>query len=186
MRIAILSILAAACSTTPQPEAQVAWAIDWAAVTPTQWGLEGHHIWEFYLDGWEDRHDEDFYTCHLVQELVGEVVSCPEGVSACAAAYALTLELDEDESDCDPSIVNDPSFDGPPWIAIGSLPEALEEDAPYPDHVFGWYLGYAEDDFVDHGYAYAEVMEQEGGAAPPVGWALGEPYVLWPAYAWSL
>ena len=65
------------------------------------------------------------------------------------------------------------------------MPSDLEEDAPYPDHVMGWYIGYEDDTLMAHGYAYAEVLEQ-GGTPTSLNWVNDEDYILWPAYVWEI
>ena len=181
---ATLLLFAVACGPDPDLEAAPAWALNWAEVTPSESGLAGFQVWQFYVEGWEEKHEDDFFKCDINQQLEGSITSCPQaGIPNCYAAYELTLSAWE--SDCPEGLAADSGFDGPPWMAIGALPLELEEDAPYDDGVLGWYIGYDDGTVLAHGYASAKVIE-DGGQPAGVGWLNDELYVLWPAYVWEL
>lgn len=173
----------------PQLDADPAWALDWASVTPTAQGLEGYHVWEFFVDGWQKKHDEDYYKCSLWQEVTATEVDPPQGCSGCEAAYELTFSIME--SDCPREWSSDQDWYGTVLTGIGVVPDDLYEDAPYGGFALGWYLGFEGEEYdggrevLPHGYAYAEVLEQDG-APSGHGWIEGETYILWPAYVWEL
>ena len=183
-----LFALLVACGPKPDLEAEPAWALNWAEVTPDESGLEGFQVWELFVEGWEKKHDQDFFKCRVLQELSGSVTACPEtGVPTCYAAYEieLTVAYDDPGIDCAEGLSNDPGWDGPPWMAIGALPADLEADAPYDENVLGWYIGYQDGTRLAHGYAYAGILD-EGGEPAGIGWLNDVSYILWPGYVWEL
>ncbi len=183
-----LSLLLVGCNSQPADDAEIAWALNWAEVTPTADGIEGFQVWELFLDGWEKKHDGDFFSCRVLQELSGTTTDCPAtGVPTCYAAYdiELTVTFDDPAIDCPEALSNDAGWDGPPWLAIGALPAELASDSPHEDYVLGWYIGYEDGTRLPHGYAYAETLD-EGGEPAGIGWLEDVPYILWPGYVWEL
>ncbi|MFH1466666.1 MAG: hypothetical protein ABIO70_19935 [Pseudomonadota bacterium] len=185
LRLLPLLSLLTACGPAPDLDAAPSWALNWASVTPTESGIEGYQVWQFFVDGWEAQHSDDYYKCKLTQDLTGHVTACPlTGVPTCYAAYEVELAVYENE--CAEALARDESYDGPPWMAIGAPAPELAADAPeYGDFVLGWYIGYPDGTRLAHGYAYARRLE-DGEEPAGVGWLNDEEYILWPAYVWEL
>jgi hypothetical protein len=183
-----LLVLLGACGPKPDLESAPSWALNWAEVTPTESGIEGFQVWELFVDGWEKKHDQDFFKCRVLQEIDGSLTTCPQaGVPTCYAAYEIELEVtyDDPSIDCSEGLSSDPGWDGPPWMAIGALPPELEGDAPHDEYVLGWYIGYEDGTQLAHGYAYP--LSLDDGVEPPgIGWINDMEWVLWPAYVWEL
>lgn len=176
-------VLLLAC-VSPTGNGPIAWAVNYATVTPTDQGLSGVHMWVFYGEGWGDDRDPDWHVCSLMQQLEATPSDTAlEGCVSCAQTYRVTLT--EQEHDCDPFEVEDPGLTALPWMAIGSMPTELASDDPYPGKALGWYLGFDGETAVPHGYAYAEDLDH-GRALQQPGWAAGQVYSLWPAYAWDM
>ncbi len=183
-----LLALSIACGPKPDLDSDPAWALNWAEVVPAESGLEGYQVWQLFVEGWDDNHADEFFKCSVIQDLGGSVSSCPQtGVPTCYATYEITLDLSADQGveACSDGVNNDGGWDGPPWMALGALPTDLEADAPYDEYVLGWYIGYDENTWLAHGYAYPKILE-EGGAPAGLGWLNDETYILWPAYVWEL
>jgi hypothetical protein len=158
--------------------------MNWAQVTPGESGLAGFQVWEFYEDGWEADLDEAFYLCHVVQDVAATVSPCPaEGVPFCRGAYQVTLSPSED--DCLSDLAGLPGLDGPPWVAIGSLPDDIASDASYTDWSLGWYTAWQRGAWDAFGWAYPKVLE-DGGTPETGAWTPGQQWVLLPAWVWEL
>ncbi len=182
---ALISVVLASCGGNPDLDAEPSWAINWGSVIPNQDGLEGYHVWEFYVDGWEKHHEDEYFKCSIAQELHGDSADCPDTdvCPGCVAAY--TLELTLMESDCPDYIQGNPSYLGPTRMAIGDVPAELSDADPYPSFSLGWYIGFSDQGLDAHGYAYPEALESDQ-APSGQGWNQEETFILWPAYAWDL
>jgi hypothetical protein len=179
------AILLPGCKVGLDLSTDPTWAINWAEVLPSETGLEdsSYHVWEFFVEGWEKKHKEEYFKCSVGQHIIAEPIACPEGAEGCVAAHQWIL--DPWQSDCDDTITLDPSFSGPIQVAVGLLPEDLESDDPYPGWSMGWYLGIGGEPVQPFGYVYDKLLE-DGGTPPSIGWLPGQTYILWPAWAWDL
>lgn len=184
MFIVILALLGG-CKPAPDLDASPTWAIDWASVTPTDGGLTGYQVWEFFVDGWEYKHEEDYYKCQIVQDLVGRGMACPGSVIGCVAGYELDTTVNREQTTCDATLTTNTTYSGPTRMAIGDLPSEIEADAPYDNWTLGWYVTFDDPSLASHGYAYAQDLES-GQRPETQGWVANETYILWPAYAWEL
>ncbi len=180
----MLSLLLMACN--PKPGGDVAWATNYATVTPSAFGLEGVHVWSFYSEGWDADHDPAYHLCSLLQRLEGEESDLSlEGCSDCESVYE--LRLDELEHDCEGDLedrIDEPAYEGITAFALGPVPADLSEDDPYPGSSLGWYLSYDDEIALPQGWAWAEGLEYEREVEE--GWTTDQSYTLWPAYAWDL
>lgn len=185
----ILALLAA-CGPKPDLDAAPSWALNWAEVVPTESALTGYQVWQLFVDGWDEKHEDDYFKCSVIQDLAGSVTSCPQtGVPTCYAAYTIDLSLSAEQGTeaCPEGLTQDGGWDGPPTMALGALPAELEDDAPYDDYVIGWYIGYDDQTWLAHGYAYPKVLEEDPPGEPAgLGWLNDETYIFWPAYVWEL
>jgi len=187
------TLFLAACNPSPDLDAAPRWALVWAEVTPSNEGFQEREdgaytnfvVWEFYADGWEKKHDPEYYKCKVVHDVVATPWDCPLSAPGCVSAYTLDATLNEESTDCEASIQADPSYAGPARIAIGDLPEDIAGSAPYNEWTLGWYLAFDTAEVSAHGYAYDKVLEADGRPAGQ-GWVPGSTYVLWPAYVWEL
>ncbi len=175
----ILWLLAAGCGGDIEP----AWALNYATVYVAEDGIEGTHVWEFFSQRWEKKQKEKFYSCAMVQEVVGEVSDSMEGCEGCLVVY--TVSLDTEDGDCADDLADDPALSGIRSFGIGDVPEELAEYDPFPGESFGWYISFDGETALPHGFAFNEVLEQ-GGSPDFPGWAPEYYYTLWPAYAWAL
>ena len=178
--LAILPLVALfGCKNTDGP---VAWALDYATVTPQGGSLDGVHVWEFFSEGWEKKQDAEYYQCAVVQAVTGSSASIPDGCERCTAYYSIALA--EESTDCDGSLTSDPALIGLRGFGIGRVDEDFQADDPYPDDSLGWFISFDGISAEFHGFAFPEAVERDGDFLP--GWIDGQTYTLWPAYAWSL
>lgn len=160
-----------------------AWALNYATIYVAEDGIEGTHVWEFFSDRWERKQKEKFYSCAMVQGVVGDVAANLEGCEDCKAVY--TISLNEEDGDCADDLAADPALSGIRAFGIGAVPADLADYDPYPGDSFGWYLSFDGETALPHGFAFNEVLDQ-GGTPDYPGWAPEFYYTLWPAYAWAL
>lgn len=160
------------------------WAVHHASVIPSETGLAGTQSWEFFDAGWEDGRGKDSYLCVRAQEVSGEVTAALSGCPGCVVAYALAAT--ELETDCDEPIATDPAYaEAVLTMGIGEVPGDLASLDPHPSRSLGWYLSFDGETFTPYGFAYEEGLDWEGEIGQP-GWAVGQTYTLWPAYAWDI
>jgi len=167
------------CKKTDGP---IAWALDYATVTPQSGELDGVHVWEFFSEGWEKKQDPEYFQCAVVQSVAGSGDSVPQGCERCTAYYSVALA--EQSTDCDGSLTSDPALIGLRGFGIGSVDGAFSGDDPYPGDSLGWFISFDGVSAEFHGFAFAEALERGEDVLP--GWIDGQVYTLWPAYTWSL
>lgn len=175
---AVACLLAAACASD-----EPTWAVHHASLIPTETGLSGTQTWEFFGAEWARTGDPDEMACARAQTVTGDVVAALPGCEGCLAAY--TLEVAELESDCAEPYATDAAYTTPRAIGIGDVPAGLAELDPYPGRSLGWYVSVDGVELTFYGYAYDEALDWAGELGAP-GWATGQAYTLWPAYAWDL
>lgn len=173
-------LLLVACAQ--KPGADVAWAVNYATVTPDSAGLTGHHVWAFFSDGWEKKRDPAYHVCTLLQSIEGVEVDAYEGCEDCLVMYEVAVE--DVEHDCDDSLVSDASYRGIEAFGIGAVGDDLADDDPFPGDTLGWTLSYDGNVATSHGWAYAE--GHGWGGEVHEGWVEDEVHTLWPGYAWEL
>jgi hypothetical protein len=179
-RVALLllpPLLAACASDTP------AWAVHHAALEPSATGLSGTQTWEFFSADWASSGSADAFTCTRAQLVTGEVSAPLPGCDGCTAAYDLTIaELD---TDCPSPFDEDTAYGTPKAIGLGDIPMDYTDLDPYPGRSVGWYVSVDAVNAEFYGFAYEESLAWAGDVGAP-GWASGQRYTLWPAFAWDL
>ena len=160
-----------------------AWAVHHASVVPAETGLSGTQTWEFFTSEWARTGSADAYVCGRAQVETGSVTAALPGCEGCVVAYALALS--ELESDCEAPLDTDEAYTTPTVIGIGDLPEEWTALDPFPGRSLGWYVSLDGVEMQAYGFAYPETLEWAGALGSP-GWATGQTYTLWPAYAWDL
>lgn len=160
-----------------------AWAVNQMSMVPSATGGEGTQTWAFYTARWGDAKDDRAYVCARAQTFTATVTSLPAGCPTCRFAYTVTLE--ELGTDCSSMVSVDPSFELPVAIAVGDVPDELAELDPHEGRSFGWYVSFDGVTYEPFGFAWDESLDWDGDPGPP-GWNSGQPYTLFPAYAWDL
>jgi hypothetical protein len=179
----LLALLAvAALPACKKTDGEVTWAVNYATVSPEGAGVTGVHVWEFFTEGWEKKRKEDYYSCAVVQSLTGTADAVPAGCEYCQNYY--TLELVDQDGDCDASLSSDPALTGLRGFGVGKVPSEFSDEDPYPGDSMGWFISFDGSTSSFHGFIFDEGLER--GDAGAVGWEEGATYTLWPAYAWAL
>ena len=168
------------CSTEIDQDAPIAWALNYAEVTVGEESITGNHTWSFYKEGWEKSRDLDALACSVLQEIEGESTT----IDGCDAAY--TIVLTTIASDCPDGITNDLMLtERIASFCVDALSKDAQAQSPWPEDSMGWSLLIGNGtNRVEHGYVYATSLEQ--GEAAPDGWQVGENYLFWPTWAWTL
>ncbi|HJN73756.1 MAG TPA: hypothetical protein QGF58_07475 [Myxococcota bacterium] len=166
----------------PGPGGDVAWAVNYATVTPEPFGVTGHHVWAFFAEGWDDKREPAYHVCTLLQSIEGSEVDAYDDCVGCIAMYEVVLE--DIEHDCDAGLVSDASYRGLEAIGVGDVGEELADDDPHPGDSLGWSLSYDGQNAEAHGWAFAE--GHGWGGEVEDGWVDDAVYTLWPGYAWDL
>jgi len=175
-----LLLLSGACSGEIDEEATIAWALNYADVTVGETSITGTHTWSFYKEGWESSRDLDALACSVVQAIEGESTD----IEGCVAAY--TISLSTLDSDCPEGVTNDPMLtERITSFCVDALSDDASAQSPWPDESMGWSLVIGKGkNSIEHGYVYATSLEQ--GDQAPDGWQVGENYLFWPTWAWTL
>jgi hypothetical protein len=177
------SLTALLATTVGCAEDTPAWAVHHAAFEPSATGLSGTQLWELFAADWANTGDADAYVCARAQLVSGAVAAPLAGCDGCTAAYDLTIS--ELESDCPSPFAEDPAYLTPKAIGLGDIPTDYTDLDPYPGRSVGWYVSVDNVSAEFYGFAYEESLEWAGEVGAP-GWASGQRYTLWPAYAWDL
>jgi len=175
-----LLLLTSGCSGEIEEDAPIAWALNYADVTVGEDGITGSHTWSFYKEGWESTRDLDALACSVVQTIEGVGTA----IDGCEAAYTITLETLD--SDCPEGIANDPMLtERITSFCVDALSDDAKTQSPWPNESMGWSIVIGKgSQRIEHGYVYATALEQ--GEAAEEGWQIGENYLFWPTWAWTL
>jgi hypothetical protein len=165
--------LLAACA----PDLTPSWVFDplWTQQDGID-GLYGFQTWEVFGPKWDRKHSDRHYVCAVVVELVGEATDC-DAEPECTHAW--TLESTLVESDCDPTMVQDPLFVSLERVALGApatgeVPYPGETATGWADYGNGWEVhGEAYPDALDHGETAVGTFDD------------GEPYSWLPTQAFT-
>ncbi len=173
-------LLTSGCSGEIDEDARIAWALNYADVTVGEEGITGSHTWSFYKEGWESARDLDALACSVVQTLEGVSTD----IDGCDAAYTITVETAD--SDCPEAITNDPMLtERITAFCVDTLSDDARAQSPWPDESMGWSIVIGKgSQRIEHGYVYATALEQ--GEEAKEGWQVGENYLFWPTWAWTL
>lgn len=164
---------------------EAAWAVHHAALTPSATGITGSQTWEFFDEGWAEDPDGTHFVCARAMTVTGAVVTAPVGCEGCVAAYELVAE--ELDSDCPAPLDTDTAYSlGVTMFGIGDADRDLSVLDRYPGRSLGWYISRDAGETMEaYGFAWDEALDWSGDLGAP-GWATGQSYTLWPAYAWDL
>lgn len=164
-------------------EGGVAWAVHHATVDALAEGAHGYQVWEFYSSAWGDEKDADDHLCSRVQSVDGVAAAPVSGCTDCEVTFAVIVE--DVQTDCEGEEGTGPGYGSMTHFAMGPLPEELAKDAPYGEDTYGWYMSWDGLTIEPYGYVWNERLDKDEPLLVR-GWAPGERYVFWPAYAWEL
>lgn len=160
-----------------------AYAVDSVWLEPNDDDVHGFVTWAFYSERWAKTTDDRYFVCSLLVELSGSPAIADEACPSCSEAWSVTATAAG--TDCAESLAADPAYVGLTRLGIGALDSDLTIDDPHPGQSSGGYADYGDGEWIAHGWAYPEGLET-GDPPTDLAWNDEQPFVLQPAWFWSL
>lgn len=179
--LALVATTSAGCSRN---DGVTTWAMDPLWIEPAgDVDIHGFQTWELFSSRWTKNYSEKFYICSVLVEFDGTPDTAGEACSACDLTWAVEPVLLE--TDCAEQIASDPGFLSLSRIGLGLVGADIAADDPYPAQSQGGYADYSTDEWVSHGWAYPESLDNRG-TADELDWDGDQAFTLWPAFIWNL
>lgn len=161
-----------------------AWAMDPVWIEPDgAVDIHGFQTWEMYSSHWTKNYHDKFYVCSVLVELYGTPGAPGDACADCTQTWDVDTSVLE--TDCYDQIASDPGWLSLSRVGIGPVASEISADDPFPAQSHGGYADYSTGQWVSHGWAYPESLDNRG-QADDLDWNGTQPFTLWPAYVWNL
>ena len=154
--------------------------MDTLYVEPQGSGIYALQTWEIFGDKWKKSFNKRHYACSVIFELEGTATSA---CTDCDASWSTTSTFLE--SDCEDWFIAEASFPVTTGVGVGEVATSIAADVPYPGNTIGGRIAYDDQEFLDHGWAYPEALDQNV-PVEDTSWDGEQPFVLWPAWVWEI